>query len=148
MHSPIHHPQSLIMYLQSSVRPISDHPKWEYLSGHLQEVVVCNNGSGGSMGGGPPLILRPNWGPKGGKNFFWRPPAPPLISGRGWPAGPRFLIWRSGSAIESYDKGCLPRGPDTSILWKIDYCMQFLVYKMYRFMCSLKVFLYNLSTVG
>ena len=39
-----------------------DHPKWEYLSGHLQEVVVCNNGSGGSMGGrgGPPVILRPN----------------------------------------------------------------------------------------
>ena len=24
----------------------------------------------------PPVIFRPNWGPKGGKIFFWRPPPP------------------------------------------------------------------------
>ena len=37
--------------------------------------------SGGSRGAGrlgspPPLIFRPSWGPKGRKNFFWRPPPP------------------------------------------------------------------------
>ena len=35
-----------------------DHPKWEYLSGCLQEVVVCKKGNGGSRGGpGLPLFL-------------------------------------------------------------------------------------------
>ena len=34
---------------------------------------------------GPPLIFRPNWGPKDQKTiFFLRPPLPPLISGCGW----------------------------------------------------------------
>lgn len=38
--------------------------------------------SGGSK---PPLILGPNWGPKGGKFFFLRPPpSPRLFSGYGW----------------------------------------------------------------
>ena len=83
MHSPIHHPQSLIMYSQSSVRPISDHPKWEYLSGHLQEVVVCKNGNGGSRGGaGLPLF----WGQTEARraekiSFGDRPPPPPLSQG-------------------------------------------------------------------
>ena len=50
----------------------------------------------GPRGGGHPssLIFRPNWGPKGWKVFFWRPP--PIISGSGWPPPP--LLWRSGSA--------------------------------------------------
>ena len=36
-------------------------------------------------GSGPPLIFRPNWGLKGLKTFFWRPPPspPPLISRSG-----------------------------------------------------------------
>ena len=83
MHSPIHHPQSLIMYLQSSVRPISDHPKWEYLSGHLQEVVVCNNGSGGSMGGRASPYFEAKLRPEGRKKFLLETAPPPLISGRG-----------------------------------------------------------------
>ena len=29
---------------------------------------------GRGPGSPPPLILRPNWGPKGRKKFFWRPP--------------------------------------------------------------------------
>ena len=58
--------------------------------------------SGGSRGGArgarapPPLIFRPNWGPKGRKNTFWRPG-----SGSGGPP-PCSLIWRSGSAIENW----------------------------------------------
>ena len=42
----------------------------------------------GGFGGGAraPLLFRPNWGPKGEKNF-WRP-LPPLMSGSEWPATP------------------------------------------------------------
>ena len=52
------------------------------------------------QGGGPaPLILNPNWGPKGRKKFFGDRPPPslrvwmtgppsPLISGSGWPGPP------------------------------------------------------------
>ena len=104
MHSPIHHPQSLIMYLQSSVCPISDHPKWEYLSGHLQEVVVCNNGSGGSMGGGgggagrasPYFVAKLR--PEGPKNRLLEnaTPPPPLYL-RAWMTGrppvPCLKVW-------------------------------------------------------
>ena len=92
MHSPIHHPQSLIMYLQSSVRPISDHPKWEYLSGHLQEVVVCNNGSGGSMGGRASPYFEAKLRPEGRKKFpLETTPPPPYL--RAWMTGrPRFLV--------------------------------------------------------
>ena len=44
---------------------------------------LCHaNSVGGSKGGArgvqpPPFIFRPNWGPKGQKIFFWRPPFPP-----------------------------------------------------------------------
>ena len=31
-----------------------------------------------------PLILQPNWGPKGWKKFFWDQTPPPLISGSRW----------------------------------------------------------------
>ena len=72
---------------------------------------------GGSRGGPrgaqlpPPLILRPNWGPKGWKHF-WET-GPPLISGSGWPQHPPrpppphthtppALVWRSGSATDLY----------------------------------------------
>ena len=45
----------------------------------------------------PPLIFRPDWGPKGRKNFFGdQPPLPPFISGSGWPQP---LIWRFGWAL-------------------------------------------------
>ena len=47
-----------------------------------------DSGTSGGSGGGPPhpppLMFRPNWGPKGRKNVFWRP-GTPLISGSGWP---------------------------------------------------------------
>ena len=45
-------------------------------------------------GGAAPLIIEPNWGPRGRKKLFWRP-APPLIQGRGSPRP--HLISRSGS---------------------------------------------------
>ena len=35
-------------------------------------------GSRGGARGAHPPIFRPNWGPKGRKNFFWRPPPLPL----------------------------------------------------------------------
>ena len=40
---------------------------------------------GGARGGLPPLLLRPNWGPTGRKNFFWNP-SPPYL--RVWMAAP------------------------------------------------------------
>ena len=61
--------------------------------------------SGGSRRGArwtrSPLIFTPNWGPKGGKKFFWDR-APPFV--RVWMTGPPPppLIWRSGSATEDY----------------------------------------------
>ena len=63
---------------------------------------VRNLGEGiGGIGlSSPPLIFRPDWGPKGRKKFFGdRPPPPPphpFISGSGWPQP---LIWRSGWAL-------------------------------------------------
>ena len=39
---------------------------------------------GRDRGADSPLFLEQNWGPKGQKIFFWRPPPPPLISGCGW----------------------------------------------------------------
>ena len=53
---------------------------------------------GGSRGGAltppaPPFNLRPNWGPKDRKLFFWGRFA--LISGSGWQGSP--LTWRSVS---------------------------------------------------
>ena len=57
-----------------------------------------------------PLIFRPNWGPKGRKNVFWRP-GPPLSKGlddrlppylRVWmTAPPPHLISRSGSCTDN-----------------------------------------------
>ena len=53
------------------------------------------------LGGLPPLIFRPKWGPKGQKKYFWDRPLL-LISESGWP-GPPPLIWRrSGSANVQY----------------------------------------------
>ena len=54
------------------------------------QTTVADPGEGA---GGPALLslLPLNWGPKGGKKFFWdRPPSPP------------HLIWRSGSATEQF----------------------------------------------
>ena len=76
-------------------------------------IVICRGGSrGGGRGGAGPLILNPNWGPKGRINFFGDRPPPfskglndraplppylrvwltgppsPLISGSGWPGPP------------------------------------------------------------
>ena len=109
MHSPIHHPQSLIMYLQSSVCPISDHPKWEYLTGRLQEVVVCKKGNGGSTGGGGgpglPLFLDQTEARGAEKTSFGDRP-PPVTSRPGWPAGPPPLpypkVWISHWIIRQW----------------------------------------------
>ena len=46
----------------------------------------------GNPGGPLSLQFRPNWGPKGRKNVFWRlPPPPPLISGT--PLSPYLKVW-------------------------------------------------------
>ena len=50
----------------------------------------------------PPLILRPNWGRKGQKNFFWRPSPPALskaLDDRA-PPPPHALISMSGSVTD------------------------------------------------
>ena len=56
---------------------------------HSVIVLLCSGGSNESH----PLIFRPNWGPKGRKNFYLRP-GPLLISGSGWPdpSSPRFYL--------------------------------------------------------
>ena len=50
-----------------------------------KSIVIWVSGSGGSRGG-LPLIFRPNWGPKGRKNSFGRPPPPPYL--RVWMTAP------------------------------------------------------------
>ena len=58
-----------------------DHPKWEYLSGCLQEVVVCKKGNGGSRGGpGLPLFLDQTEARGAEKISFGDPP--PWMTGR------------------------------------------------------------------
>ena len=53
--------------------------------------------------GGPPLLtFRPKWGPKGRKNFFGA--SPPLSQGLDDAPPPTPLIWRSGSATETFNK--------------------------------------------
>ena len=47
---------------------------------------VAVPGGRGEPGGPPPLIFRPNWGPKDRKNLFWRPRAPP-------PPPPFVRVW-------------------------------------------------------
>ena len=62
---------------------------WEAKIYHLMVLMWGKCCSGGSRGGvrgprvPPPLIFRPNWGPRGQKRF-WRLPHPP-VSGSGWP---------------------------------------------------------------
>ena len=63
--------------------------------GGVIAVVDLGEGPGGARP--PPLIFRPNWGPKGGKNFMETGPPPYL---RIWITGPP-LFWRSGSATGS-----------------------------------------------
>ena len=66
--------------------------------------IIAPKISGGSRGGvqesGPPLIFRPNWGPKGRKKFFWRLSSP-LSKGldKRLPPPP---ISRSGSCTENH----------------------------------------------
>ena len=69
-------------------------------TGYVWAVAVADRGEG-PRGPGPPLIYRPNWGPKGWKKIGG--PSPPIISGSGWL--PPLLIWRSGSTIELAKQG-------------------------------------------
>ena len=52
----------------------------------------------------PPLIFRPNWGPKGRKQFFERPPAHPLFSRFGSGSGSGFysITWRTIARSAGY----------------------------------------------
>ena len=50
-------------------------------TGYVWTVAVADRGEG-PRGPGPPLIYRPNWGPKGWKKIGG--PSPPIISGSGW----------------------------------------------------------------
>ena len=72
---------------------------WNHWLVLLPQWGIQGRGSGGSASP-PPLIFRPDWGPKGRKKFFGDrpppPPPPPFISGSGWPQP---LIWRSGWAL-------------------------------------------------
>ena len=67
---------------------------WNIKVAH-QRVGGSGRSRGGARGGRvpPSPYFIPNWGPKGGKNLFWRPAPPPPspISGSGWPPPPRYL---------------------------------------------------------
>ena len=69
-------------------------------TGYVWAVAVADRGEG-PRGPGPPLIYRPNWGPKGWKKIGG--PSPPIISGSGWL--PPLLIWRSGSTTQLAKQG-------------------------------------------
>ena len=59
----------------------------------MHVIVDCSVADPGEAHEGPaPLIFRPNWGPKGRKNVFWRPrpPRPPFL--RVWITGPPPLM--------------------------------------------------------
>ena len=53
--------------------------KWLLGSNH-SPLADPGEGTGAPAPLPPALIFRPNWGPKGWKNFFWRP-GPPLTQG-------------------------------------------------------------------
>ena len=55
----------------------------------------------------PPLIFRPNWGPKGWKKFSWVRPSPPPSP------------WRSGSGTKLYIIQCTPFSSFWGILFTI-----------------------------
>ena len=57
----------------------------------MHVVVDCSVADQGQAPGGPaPHIFRPNGGPKGRKNVFWRPPHPPFL--RVWIIAPPPLM--------------------------------------------------------
>ena len=66
----------------------------KYEGSQHQRRDVYSRGSRGGARGGCPLIFWPNWGPKGGKSFFFWDRAPPLYL-RVWMTGlPRYLkVW-------------------------------------------------------
>ena len=66
----------------------------KYEGSQHQRRDVYSRGSRGGARGGCPLIFWPNWGPKGGKSFFFLDRAPPLYL-RVWMTGlPRYLkVW-------------------------------------------------------
>ena len=68
-------------------------------TGYVWTVAVTDRGEG-SRGPGPPLIYRPNWGPKGWKKIGR--PNPPLSQGLD-DCPP--LIWRTGSTTELAKQG-------------------------------------------
>ena len=67
----------------------------KYEGSQHQRRDVYSRGCRGGARGGCPLIFWPNWGPKGGKSFFFETGPPLFISGSGWPGYP--VIWRCGS---------------------------------------------------
>ena len=69
-------------------------------TGYVWTVAVTDRGEG-SRGPGPPLIYRPNWGPKGWKKIGR--PSPPLS--QGLDDCPPPLIWRTGSTTELAKQG-------------------------------------------
>ena len=94
-----------------------DRVEWRRLISTLRptrdgEVVWVSSGwSRGGVGGPPPLIFRPIWGPKG-RNFFFWDRVSPLISRSG--STPPFLIWRSGSATGEWVSKPFPNGTQFS----------------------------------
>ena len=66
----------------------------------LSEAIPFSGGSRGEARGAslPPVIFRPNWGPKGRKKFATAPPS--LIAASGWSGWlpPPPILWRSISA--------------------------------------------------
>ena len=65
---------------------------------------IQGRGPGGRPHPPPPLIFRPNWGPKGRKQFFERPPAHPLFSRFGSGSGSGFysITWRTAARSAGY----------------------------------------------
>ena len=67
--------------------------------------------SGGSRRGArwtrPPLIFTPNWGPKGGKKFFWDR-APPFCQGLDDQTPPFVRVWMTGPPLPPLYKGLVP----------------------------------------
>ena len=70
--------------LKRCIRPLWNSLLYNYLA-------LYSDGSRGGARGPALPSLRPQWDPKGRKNFFET--GPPLISGSGWPRTPYLTVW-------------------------------------------------------
>ena len=108
-------------------------------------MITCSGRSRGGAQGAhpPPLIFRPNWGPKGRKKMFLETaPAPPFISRSGWPSPP-YLRASIRHWIDSVHLWAVVAKTQTNLDWHLTLYLRMKLKKP-----VLGMFTVNWSTVG